>query len=60
MIELLRRNTALRSLALGYAGAQLGMQIGWIAIVWWMLNSNYKARSTRRETNAASVNRGGV
>lgn len=39
MIELLRRNTALRSLALGYAGAQLGMQIGWIAIVWWVLNS---------------------
>jgi MFS family permease len=39
MIDMMRRNAVLRSLALGYGSAQLGMQIGWIALVWWVLNS---------------------
>lgn len=39
MIGMLRRNSALRSLALGYASAQVGTQIGWVALVWWVLNS---------------------
>jgi predicted MFS family arabinose efflux permease len=38
MIALLRRNAALRRLVLGFAGAQLGLQIGWIALVWFVLN----------------------
>jgi MFS family permease len=39
MIALLRRNAALRRLALGHAAAQLGLQIGWIALIWFALNA---------------------
>lgn len=38
MLALLRRNAQLRVLAIGFAFTQLGMQIGWIALVWWVLN----------------------
>lgn len=39
LLELLRRNTQLRALVLGFAAGQLGIQIGWIALVWWIVNS---------------------
>lgn len=39
MIALLCRNAALRRLAIGFAASQLGMQIGWIALVWFVLNT---------------------
>lgn len=39
MLALLRRNAQLRVLAIGYACTQLGVQIGWIALVWWVLNT---------------------
>lgn len=38
MLALLRRNAQLRLLAIGFACTQLGVQIGWIALVWWVLN----------------------
>ena len=30
---------SLRSLAIGYTAAQLGTQIGWIALIWWVLTT---------------------
>jgi MFS family permease len=39
VIALLRRNRALLYLALGFSASQLGLQIGWIALVWWVLNA---------------------
>lgn len=40
VLGLLRRNARLRSLAIGFAVTQLGRQIGWIALVWWVLNGS--------------------
>ena len=39
MLGLLRRNGQLRALAIGFAVTQLGAQIGWIALIWWVLNA---------------------
>lgn len=39
MLRILRRNAQLRSLAIGFAGAQLGTLIGWNALIWWVLNA---------------------
>lgn len=40
VLGLLRRNAQLRFLAIGFAVTQLGRQIGWIALVWWVLNGS--------------------
>lgn len=39
MLTLLRRNGPLRTLVLGFTCAQLGMQIGWIGLIWWIANT---------------------
>jgi MFS family permease len=44
MIALLRRNAPLRRLALGYAASALGLQIGWIALVWFALNTAHSPK----------------
>lgn len=38
MLTIFLHNSRLRSLAIGFAAAQLGRQIGWIALVWWLVN----------------------
>ena len=45
VLVLLRRDARLRWLAIGFAGTQLGMQIGWIALVWWVLNTAHSPQT---------------
>lgn len=44
MLALLRRDAQLRMLAAGYGCSQLGIQIGWIALVWWVLNEAHSPK----------------